>query len=150
VKSVSFHTAIASYIKSQTALTFATSVDGAPYCANCYYALCEKHPALIFKSEKNTQHIIEALKNKKVAGTILPDKLIHGKVQGIQFTGVFVEPDGEVLEDARKAYYGRFPFAVAFKGQLWMVELQTVKFTDNALGFGAKLKWEKETTAESI
>lgn len=97
---------------------------------------------LIFKSSRDTVHIQNAIENNCVSGTVLPDKLIIGKVQGIQFSGVFKEPTGEMLDEAKKIYYKKYPFALAISGELWVVKLNIIKFTDSTLGFGKKLKWE--------
>ena len=98
---------------------------------------------LVFKSDKDTKHIKDALQNKHIAGTIIPDKTEIGKIKGIQFNGIFKEPQDDLLSEAKTNYYKRFPFARAFKGNLWLVKLTYVKFTDNTLGFGRKLEWEK-------
>jgi uncharacterized protein YhbP (UPF0306 family) len=45
----------------------------------------------------------------------------------------------------RAAYLKRFPYAIATKLDLWVLELEYVKMTDNRLGFGTKLEWRKET-----
>jgi uncharacterized protein YhbP (UPF0306 family) len=137
------HKAIETFIQSQTALSMATSTNDLPYCASCFYAYVVEKQALIFKSGKETQHIVAALHNKQVAGTILPDKLVTGSVKGIQFNGVFIEPEGAMLDEARKIYYQKYPFALAFSGELWMIELSSIKFTDNTLGFGKKLNWQR-------
>jgi len=134
---------ISLFIQSQTALTIATCLENIPSCASCFYAFLEKHTALVFKSDRDTNHIIEALQNKYVAGSIVPDKAEVGKIKGVQFTGIFAEPKEDLLAEAKTAYYKKFPFAIAFKGELWVIKLNSVKFTDNTLGFGKKLKWEK-------
>lgn len=135
--------AILSFIQSQSVLTIATCVQGIPSCATCFYVFSEKYNALIFKSNRDTKHILEALQNNNVAGTIVPDKSEVGKIKGVQFSGSFTEPTGHLLDELKNTYYKKFPFAVAFKGDLWMIELTSVKFTDNTLGFGKKLRWEK-------
>ena len=134
---------ISAFIKAQTALTIATSVDSIPYCATCFYAYLEEENLLVFKSDAETKHISDALINNNVAGSILVDKTEIGKIKGIQFNGTFLAPKGVQLKDAQKAYYFKYPYAAAMKGDLWVVELTEVKFTDNTLGFGKKLKWEK-------
>ena len=53
------------------------------------------------------------------------------------------EPKEQLLKKCRKKYLKRFPYAVLMKTQLWIVELTFVKFTDNRLGFGKKIIWEK-------
>ena len=142
--------AISTFIKSQTALTIATCIDNVPFCATCFYAFSEKYNSLVFKSSRDTQHIKEALQNKFVAGTITPDKSEIGKIKGIQFSGVFIEPTGDQLDEAKKGYYKKYPFAIAFKGELWLINLTFIKYTDNTLGFGKKLKWEKPVSSPSV
>jgi uncharacterized protein YhbP (UPF0306 family) len=134
---------ISTYIKAQTALTMATCAEGMPYCATCFYAYIEEGNLLIFKSDAETKHISDALSNNQVAGSILVDKTEIGKIKGIQFNGTFITPKDAQLKDAQKAYYFKYPYAAAMKGDLWAIELTSVKFTDNTLGFGKKLIWEK-------
>lgn len=134
---------ISAFIKAQTALTIATSVDSIPYCATCFYAYLEEENLLVFKSDAETRHISDALINNNVAGSILVDKTEIGKIRGIQFNGTFLSPKDVPLKDAQKAYYFKYPYAAAMKGDLWVIELTSVKFTDNTLGFGKKLIWEK-------
>lgn len=134
---------ISAFIKAQTALTIATAVDSIPYCATCFYAYLEEENLLVFKSDAETRHISDALINNNVAGSILVDKTEIGKIKGIQFNGTFLSPKDAPLKDAQKAYYFKYPYAAAMKGDLWVIELTSVKFTDNTLGFGKKLIWEK-------
>jgi uncharacterized protein len=132
------------FIQSQSVLTIATCKDNIPSSATCFYAFLEIYNLLIFKSNRETKHISEALQNSHVAGTIVPDKSEVGKIKGIQFTGSFIEPNKELLEESKTAYYKKYPFAIAFKGDIWAIELTALKFTDNTLGFGKKLQWEKQ------
>jgi uncharacterized protein YhbP (UPF0306 family) len=50
---------------------------------------------------------------------------------------------GSGCEAARTAYLLRFPFALAAKLDLWILEIDYVKMTDNRLGFGKKLEWRR-------
>lgn len=134
---------IVEFIKGQTAFTLATCIGQLPYCCTCFYSFLEDTKALVFKSSKDTHHIQEGMQNKNVAGSLLPDKLQTGKVKGIQLNGILYEPEGDLLNAAKKSYYKKYPFAVAFEGDIWVVELSRLKFTDNTLGFGKKLIWEK-------
>jgi len=134
---------IVAFLKSQTAVTLATSSDNIPCCAICFFAYSEKYNALIFKSNKETMHIVQAIENKELSGSVLPDKLDATRIKGIQFCGVFFEPEGSVLNDIQKTYYKKFPLALAVKGNMFAVELTSLKFTDNTLGFGKKLFWSK-------
>lgn len=114
-----------------------------PYCANCFYAFEEIGGWLVFKSDAATNHIRQAVENPIVAGTVIPDKLVKAKVQGVQFNGLFREASGSDLKRAEDVYYKRFPFARAFGGMMWIIELDELKMTDNTLGFGKKLLWKK-------
>ncbi len=132
------------FIKEQKNLTLCTSIDDTPYCANCFYAFLHDNYFLVFKSNRNTMHITNALVNNKVAGTILPDISKIGIIKGIQFTGrLIVLADSEFLEKAKRNYYSQHPFALPMPGELWGVELHSIKMTDNKLGFGKKLLWER-------
>jgi len=135
---------IRSFLSAHTNLTLAVSDNDQPYCANCFYSFAEKKNLLIFKSNLETTHIAIALKNDKVAGTITPDKLDKTRIQGIQFTGKTLHAKGDNLITAKNSYYKKYPFAIAFSGELWVIELHSIKFTDNKLGFGKKLLWRKK------
>ncbi len=135
------------FVEEQKSLTFCTSIDNIPYCANCFYAYRQDGNYLIFKSSRKTQHIVNALINDKVAGTIIPDINKLGTIKGIQFVGRFIVPIAEELEEVKKIYYRKHPFALPMKGEIWMVALTSVKMTDNTLGFGKKFIWKKKLTA---
>lgn len=135
---------ILSFINVQTALTFATVKDDIPYCATCFYAFIPERNCLVIKSDSKTQHIQQALLNNSIAGAIVPDKLLKTKVQGIQFQGKFIVAEKELLPEAKSVYYKKYPFALAIPGDLWLLELTSLKFTDNTLGFGKKLNWNKQ------
>lgn len=134
---------IVEFLQAQTVLTYATSIENEPYCATCFYAYDEEHGMLIFKSSEETLHVQQGLLNHRVAGSVLPDKLQTGKVKGIQFKGQFGVPPEDKLSDLKKTYYKKYPFALAMSGALWIIELNLIKFTDNTLGFGKKIYWEK-------
>jgi len=51
---------------------------------------------------------------------------------------------------SRIAYLKRFPYAIAAKLDLWVLEMEYVKMTDNRLGFGTKLEWRRETLRREI
>jgi uncharacterized protein len=134
---------ILTFLKEQKNLTFCTSLNNVPHCVNCFYSFIEEFDSLVFKSDPTTQHIINALLNNKIAGTIVPDIHQTGTIKGIQFTGNFLIPANEILEIAKIKYYKKFPFALVMPGELWSIELTTIKMTDNTFGFGKKLVWVK-------
>lgn len=134
---------IEKFLESQTVLSLATSVNDRPYCASCYYAFVPVSNLLVFKSDIDTQHIEDALANNQVAGTILPDNLEKNKIQGIQFSGIFRKPEGGAHDIALKKYLLKYPVATLFRGNIWVIELSRIKFTDNTLPEGRKILWER-------
>jgi hypothetical protein len=134
---------ISNYISENKVLTIATSVNNVPYCANCFYVFDEDKKILIFLSDESTRHITEAIYNKNVAGTINTEVTTVAKIQGIQFTGEFIQPNEEEKKLFYESYYDKFPFARAKPSPIWGIQLHTIKMTDNTLGFGKKLKWNR-------
>lgn len=134
---------IISFLKEEYILTLATCINNKPQCANCFYVFSGEYTSIFFKSDKTTRHILEALKNNQVAGTILPSKNEENKIIGLQFTGIFFEPKEKKLTDAKKEYYYRFPYARLVGGDFYGIELLYMKYTDYRLGFGKKLLWDK-------
>ncbi len=135
--------AIQDFLKESSVVTIATSIKNQPYCAACYFAFVEGDNLLAFKSDTDTRHIEEAQKNELIAGSVLPDKIVKSKPKGVQFTGVFKKATGPEGERAKKAYLKKYPVAGIFRGEIWVIELQHIKFTDNTLVFGKKTLWER-------
>ena len=125
-------------------MTLSTCVDLQPWCANCFYAFNEKKMSLIFTSDFETRHIKEAIQNSCVAGNVVLETSIVGKIQGIQFSGELLLPDGKEADQVNSIYLKRFPFAVLMSTTLWELRIDYAKMTDNRLGFGKKLIWTRE------
>ena len=103
----------------------------------------EAEMAFVFTSGYETRHIGEAVQNNKVAGNVVLETGVIGKIQGIQFSGTLVPAEGEALVVAQKAYLKRFPLAALIDTTLWILPIDYLKMTDNRLGFGKKLIWER-------
>jgi len=134
---------IVNYLTDNKVLTIATSVNDVPYCANCFYVFDEVQKIFIFLSEDRTRHIKEALENISVGGSIQNGITTVAKIQGIQFTGVFINPTAEQQQQFYKIYYNRFPFAKVKPAPIWGIQINWLKMTDNTLGFGKKTTWER-------
>lgn len=134
---------IESFIKKQTVVSIAVISDKeTPYCASCFYAYDDENKIIIFKSDTTTNHIHYALENNKIAGTILPDSLNKAAIKGIQFEGELYQHE-KLGERASIIYHKKYPFAKIMYGEVWMVAINSVKFTDNTLMFGKKLLWDR-------
>ena len=141
---------IVDFINKHHVLTLATCFEEEPYCANCFYVYLEDDNSLVFTSDYETKHIKQASHNIYVAGSIVLETNIIGKIQGVQFQGIISRPEDDLYEKARSAYLKRFPIAMLMKTTLWVVDLTFLKFTDNRLGFGKKLIWEQELITSSF
>ena len=141
---------ISNYIKQQTCASVC-SIDGTgdPLCFNCFYAYDEQEQLLYFKSGTDTRHSLNLSLNPKVGGTILPDKMNKFHIRGVQFEGiVLLSGNGLQAKQASGRYYQTHPMALAMPGEIWIVQLNRIKFTDNSLGFGKKLIWQRDKVNE--
>lgn len=137
---------IISFIKRHHVLTLATSNEKESRCCNCFYVYLENEVAFLFTSDMHTKHIQMIHANTLVSGTIVLETKIVGKIRGIQFLG-----EVEKIENSQKSFYilkylKRFPFAVLNKTDLWKLKIKYIKMTDNRLGFGKKIIWQREDT----
>lgn len=131
---------IEEFISEHHVLTLATAtLNGEPYCCNAFYAYDKKSGAFIFTSDSSTHHGKMMTENQNVAASILLETRTVGKIQGLQITGkVKAAIDGDKF-----LYIKHFPYAVVADLSLWRLEADMMKFTDNRLGFGKKLIWQR-------
>jgi len=129
-------------------MTLSTCVDQHPWCANCFYAFNEETMSMIFTSDFETRHIKEAVQNRSVAGNVVLETSVIGKIQGIQFSGDLFLVNGNKAKQTNTVYLKRFPFTTLMNTTLWELRIDYAKMTDNRLGFGKKLIWEREGETE--
>lgn len=157
---------IASFLKKHHVLTLATSKDNIPWVAHCFYAFLEKEMCLVFTTDDSTRHGEEMRDNSSVSVGISWETKIVGQVRGAQISGFarkVEEPAPDMIQgqmsnvqglpssldlrlstkQAKAAYLKRFPYTVLMKTNLWVIEIESIKYTDNRLGFGKKLIWER-------
>ena len=121
-------------------LTLATATPcGEPYCCNAFYAYDKASGAFIFTTDLSTHHGKMMAENERVAASILLETRTVGKIQGLQITGK-VKP---AIDGDKMRYIKDFPYAVVADLSLWRLEAEMMKFTDNRLGFGKKLIWQR-------
>lgn len=134
---------IVEFINEHHVLTLATTTENNPWCANCFYVYLEKENCFVYTSDDKTKHVHDVSYNNKVAGSVVLETKTVGKIQGIQFRGTMVKPEKELEVKVKKVYLKKFPYAVLMKTTLWILKPNYIKMTDNRLGFGKKLIWEK-------
>ncbi|MCD6366521.1 MAG: pyridoxamine 5'-phosphate oxidase family protein [Bacteroidales bacterium] len=131
------------FIKKHHVLTLATVQANEPYPAHCFYAFDAENKRVICSSDFDTRHAKEAIENNLVAGGIVLETKTVGKIQGLQFQGIMTPLTGEDLKIGKKIYLKKFPYALLMETTLWEIKFTFLKLTDNNLGFGKKLIWEK-------
>lgn len=136
---------LAAFLAEHHVLALATSGAGQPWTASCYYAFDAAAGRFLIASDPATRHLREALANPRVAWAIHLETRIVGKVRGLQATGRLAALEGPDLEAAKAAYLRAFPVARMMpRLDLWALEPDHLKLTDNRLGFGTKLLWTRE------
>ncbi len=120
---------------------------GAPYCFNCMYVFDAKNSLLFFKSSTTSRHSALIDTDPRVAGTILPVKPDLLALKGIQFTGRVLDANDTLCRNAVMKYHMAFPLAVSMSGKVFVVEVNEIKLTDNSIGFGKKVNWNKNVVS---
>jgi len=121
--------------------------ENRPHCFNCFYAEDLKDHLLFFKSSGDTLHSRLLLESPYIAGTILPEKTEMLSLKGIQLTGTVLYPGNSGYINGNYIYHLRFPFAKMMPGEIWCIQLSTVKMTGSRNIFRKKLKWSKPPVA---
>ncbi|MDD2653255.1 MAG: pyridoxamine 5'-phosphate oxidase family protein [Sulfurimonas sp.] len=129
---------IDSFLQKHHVLTLATIDDSELSACNLFYAYDAQQISFVVASSDETTHIKNITINPKIAGTVVLETKIVGKIEGVQFRGEFLPLEDESL---KKLYFKNFPYALAMNPKLWQIKINYFKFTDNTLGFGKKLIW---------
>jgi len=130
---------IISFIEEHHVMSLATRGSDDLSVCSLFYAFNSENVSFIVASNEETQHIKNIKINSQVAGNILLETKIIGKIQGLQFKGSFFK-----LEDSKlkKLYFKEFPQAIVMLPTLWAIDIKYFKLTDNRLGFGKKIVYE--------
>lgn len=131
------------YLKKQHVLSLCCCADNDLWCANCYYVFDESRMAFWLMTEPDTRHGLLAIKNNCVAGTINGQPKTVLLIKGVQYRGHIRPLSEDEAHEARTAYQRRFPVARKVSAPLWEIVLDELKMTDNALGFGKKIVWQR-------
>ncbi len=136
---------IIQFIKKQTSASVCSINErGNPYCFSCFYVFNSQDGLLYFKSSAAAHHSKNLSKKSAVAGTILPDNLNVLLVKGIQFEGIVLPENDPLINQAAAQYYKKNPAALAMPGEVWVIQIDSIKMTDSTFGFGKKITWKRE------
>lgn len=131
---------IVSFIDKHHVMSLATALEDEVSVCSLFYAYEKEKKCFVVASNDETLHIQHISKNNKVAGNILLETKTVGKIQGLQFRGLFLPMEDEGL---KKIYFKAFPHARVMNPKLWYIDVDYFKLTDNQLGFGKKIIWQK-------
>ncbi|WP_321779097.1 hypothetical protein [Sulfurimonas sp.] len=131
---------IINFIDKHHVLSLASTDGNIISVCNLFYAYDSKELSFIVASSDDTTHIQNILKNSRIAGSIVLETTIVGKIQGLQFKGEFLSLKDKKL---KKLYFKTFPYALALSPKLWQIKVDYFKMTDNTLGFGKKIIWQE-------
>jgi len=143
-------TRIADFLEKQTAASISCVNEiNEPYSFSCFFVYNRKENLLYYKSSPAAYHSKILLKNPKVAGTIMPDKLNKLFIKGVQFTGEVLDQHHPLCKDAGSKYHFKVPVATAIPGEVWTIQLNQLKMSNNTLGVLQKLSWKREENVNS-
>lgn len=138
---------ILEFIGEHHVLTVACAERGGGelWCANAFYVFDPQEEAFIITSEMKTRHAQLFLENPQVTGSVVLETEEIGKIRGLQFTATVHRCEGGLFDRSKLLYLKRFPYAVLKGGEVWILRVDSLKYTDNRLGFGKKLLWARDS-----
>lgn len=144
---MSDHSHLIRYLKKQHVLSLCASSNDDLWCANCFYVFDETRMAFWLMTEPDTRHATLMLANPRVAGTVNGQPKSVLLIKGVQYRGRIQQLHDDQEEQARRVYQKRFPIARKVQAPLWEIALDELKMTDNALGFGKKIVWQRNPSS---
>ena len=130
------------FLDEHHVLSLATYGSDELSVCNLFYTYDKRSTTFIVASSDETTHIQNILTNDKVAGSVVLETKTIWKIQGLQFRGKFSLLENKTLS---KLYFKEFPASIVMNPKLWQIKIEWFKMTDNTLGFGKKLIWQKST-----
>ena len=135
---------MAQFFSENHVVSIATSSPQGLWSACCFYVFDAENAQLIVFTARTTQHGANMAAQPNVAGTIAGQPHSIAKISGIQFAAraALLEEETE-RRRAQSLFYHAHPAARALKSDVWLLRLDTVKFTDNKLVFAQKTLWQR-------
>lgn len=115
-------TAISRWLAKQHVVTWCVQQEGELWCANAFYLFDAQKVAFYILTEEKTRHAQMSGPQAAIAGTVNGQPKTVALIRGVR---------------------GRFPVARMLSAPVWEIRLDEIKFTDNTLGFGKKLVWQR-------
>ena len=132
-----FDKKVENFLKKHHILTLSVCCENEIWSATCFYAFDVNRISLLIACDKNTKHMQMALKNPNVSVCIALETKIIGKIQGLQINGKISETQN------KDCYFKTFPYTKILNPTIFEIKINFLEFTDNNLGFGKKIIWER-------
>lgn len=132
---------IVEFIQEHHVLVLAT-VNEINESASCslFYTFDEDEISFVFASDEKTEHMQNISKNRKVSVSIHFETKEVGTIRGLQVKAEVTEGNKE----DKQSYLKAFPYARVMPSlHVWSMRVDSLKYTDNRLGFGKKETWER-------
>lgn len=140
--------AIIAYLKKQHVLSLCVGDAQSLWSANCFYAFNASDMSFYLLTEHATRHGGLFALYQHVAGTISDQTITVSLIKGAQYSGEVSVLSGDEAREARRVYTARFPLAKLADTPIWRLRVDHIKLTNNALGFGTKLTWQRTAPDE--
>ncbi len=137
------------YINTNHVISVSTTWNNEIWSASLFYVSDHIQNCVWVMTDESTMHGAFMSKNNIISGTISSQESNIQKLKGIQYLGnITLINSGDEYENGLRLYQKKFPIAHVHKKALWKLLFTKIKFTNNTLGFGTKLIWERETINE--
>lgn len=136
---------VTDFIKEHHLATLTATDGNELWSWHAFYTFLEDEVLFVITSEEKTRHIQLFIKGKNpiVSGAIGLETEVIGLIRGVQFNAVMEKIEDSLINRYRLSYLKRFPYAILKGGDLWVLKVSEMKFTDNRLGFGKKILWNR-------
>jgi uncharacterized protein YhbP (UPF0306 family) len=141
--------AIIEFINSNHVVSLATLDADGLWSASCFYAFDPEQVRLLILTSTDTRHGAAMLADPHISGTISGQPKNIRDIRGIQFSACALRLESMARHQALRLYTQRHPLAKLKSTDVWSLELQQIKFTDNFSLFGHKTHWVRQQAGDS-
>ncbi len=132
---------IIKFLSSRQVMSLATRYGDGTWSANLFYVFDFQRNRLIFTSSAESLHIVQGQRYAEVSCAIVGRSRVVSRLRGAQIVGVLrsTQNRDEEFKYCKQVFSKRFPLYSTKLKEMWYVEIRSVKYTDNRLGFGTKI-----------
>ena len=133
------------FLQQHHVASLAASAHGEIWSASCFYAADLACGRLIILTSRDTRHGRLMVANPHISGTIAGQPVEISEICGIQFSAYSRLLENETERQTAVAlFYQVHPAARGRNSDVWVLELNHLKLTDNQVVFGQKTVWHRQ------